>query len=273
MAVSIPANTSSPASTANAAFADVPGAGGRLGSLAGLSIANGLTAGYGVNDDHVDNPPAYPGTYGGNPAWAPQRIGVLRNVPGTLPGGQVYSLYFIYNPNQIQTSFSTNTNALPAQYIYGSPNEVQGESAGIVPNLTNGMAVSWTLLFDRTYDMLRDTNPEENRGVLRDTAAFYNLMGTFVSTAAVPLSTPCQVVFGQTGSGQLWGFTGYITSGNIVYGQFRHNMIPSRAQVDVQMQTTYIAPQVPSSSGQPSAGQSAGGLPSLGLPSVGQIFG
>jgi hypothetical protein len=72
-------------------------------------------------------------------------------------------------------------------------------------------------------------------------------MGTFESAGAVPISTPCQVVFGQTSSGQLWGFTGFITSGNITYGVFRHNMIPSRAQIDIQMTTTYVAPQTPAS--------------------------
>lgn len=280
MATSIPQNTSSPASTANAAFADVPTPvalnpyGRIVTDLSGLSLANGMTAGYGDNDGNTDNPNAYPGTYGGNPRWSFfPRVGVMRNVPGTLPGGQIFSLYFIFNPNQIVASFSIDTTAIPAQYIYGSSSNVNTETQGaaaVAPNAAQNQSVSWSLLFDRTYDMMYDTNPEENRGVLKDVAAFYNLLATFDSQAAVPVSTPVQAVFGQTASGQLWGFTGFITGGTITYGMFRHNMIPSRCQIDIQMMTNYVAPQ---SSTTGASASSLPGSPSQALIAASAIAG
>jgi len=240
---------------------------GRLVSSSQLTIDNGMTAGYGVQDGTTSNPPAYQGpqgnTYGGNPNTAPRRIGVLRNVAGSLPADStgsspVYSLYFIFNPNQIVASFATNLSSTPPAYLYNSDSTQNSTALGSaasgvgtllksVPNLTNSQTVSWSLIFDRTYDMLFDPNPDYNHGVLRDVAALYNLMGTFDSDGGVPISTPCEVVFAQTASNQLWGFTGYISSVNITYGIFRQNMIPSRCEVDLQMTTTYVAPQAPTS--------------------------
>lgn len=247
--------------TGNGAFGtNFTAFGGRLNDISSLDITNGMTAGYGDNDGHVDNPPAWPGTYGGNPKTQPVRIGVLRNLSGSLGVGklQVYSLYFIFNPNQIVASFMTTPGQIPPAYLYSatSAGDIANASTGAgtapavtAPNLTNGQTISWSLIFDRTYDMIYDPNPDENRGVLRDVAALYNLMGTFQNQGGVPVSTPVQVVFAQTSSGQLWGFTGFISSVNITYGIFRHNMIPSRAEVDIQMTTTYISGQSPPADG------------------------
>jgi len=280
-----------------------------------LSLANGMTAGVGVNgtsDSPYSNPPlqltsptgAAVNPYGGDPNWPIQRVGVMRNIPGSLggnpsgnSGSDVSYLYFIYNPNQIVASFTTNISSIPPMYLYGTDTSslVNGGSNAIspangslsalsssnasVPNLTSSQQVSWSLIFDRTYDMMYDTNPDENRGVLKDTAALYALMGTFDNSGAVPISTPVQVVFGQTGGqnafgqaapGQLWGFTGYISSVNITYGIFRHNMIPSRCEIDLTMTCTYVAAQAPSSTGvgtsylpPTSSGPGGGGTPLL----------
>ena len=255
------------------------------GSINTLTLAEGMTAGYGVNDGNYSNP-LYPYNsqsgqalqpYGGDPTnWPITRIGQMRNVPNTLPPPPnnaenwpgYYTLYFLYNPNQIQASFITNINNIPPLYLYGEQGAnagstfggsvtdglgtgsgihtvSQGSSIQNVANLTQGQSISWSLIFDRTYDLLYQSNPDTNRGVLKDTAALYNIMGTFESTGAVPVSTPVQVVFAQTADGEVWGFTGYITSVNITYGIFRHNMIPSRCEVDLQMMTTYVAPQTP----------------------------
>ena len=280
----------------NAAFGTNFALGGLLNDISSLSIANGMTAGYGDNDGNIDNPAAWPGTYGGNPATSPNRIGVMRNLPNSLPPGPntpegVYSLYFIFNPNQIVAQFGINTGSLPSLYLYGSdsstnissegtasnPGSLTNSSssfAGSVPNLTNSQTISWSLIFDRTYDMLFDTNPDDNRGVLKDVAALYNIMGSFEGQSGVPISTPVQVVFAQTISGQLWGFTGYISSVTITYGIFRRNMIPSRCEVDLQMTTTYVASQSPavttpsSSPGASGAAASGAALTAAGSTSV-----
>jgi hypothetical protein len=250
-----------PASDFNAAFSNVPNLAApyALGDISGLTLANGMTAGYGVPSapgglpGDTANPPMAFGAYGGNPKWNIQRIGVLRNVPGTLPsaGAGFYSLYFYFNPNQINVSFTMNGQSTPPIYLYGAGNNglsLGGSSSSIasqVPNLTNSQTVAWSLIFDRTYDFFRDQDPELDRGVLKDVAALYNLMGTFESAAAVPVSTPVQVVFGMTRDGQLWGFTGYISMVNITYGIFRRNMIPSRCEVDLQLTAIYVSSQVP----------------------------
>lgn len=240
--------------------------------LGQLGLENGMTAGYGYPNGVTQNPPlANPSgiiqvdPYGGNPAWAPNRVGLMRNVPGTVPGlgpGGFAALYFLYNPNQIDVGFTFNSNNLPAMYLYGTGGAVgntfnqynptdpsnTADSANI-PNLTQGQTVSWTLLFDRTYDMLYSPDPTANRGVLKDVAALYSLLGTFESEGAVPVSTPIQVIFGITGNGDIWGFTGFLTAATITYGIFRYDMIPSRCEVGLSMMTSYVGPVSPASGG------------------------
>lgn len=235
-----------------------------------LTIANGMTAGYGVNDGHLDNWPVDPTghLYGGNPKLQPIRVGFIRNVT-SLSGGNIqsgtqdqnglYTLYFMYNPNQISINWATNPSQGSPLYLYGQDlsSSIQQASTPAdnvtVPNYASSQTVGWSLYFDRTYDMMYGLNgggppsAANDRGVLKDVAALYNLMGTFVagaSGAAVPFSTPCEVVFGQNNDGQLFGFTGYISSLAITYGIFRHDMIPSRAEVDITLTATYVSNQV-----------------------------
>ena len=265
---------------------------GTLAQVGNLTLAQGMTAGYGVNDGNTFNPPYLmagnstvpANAYGGNPATQPNRVGLMRNVPGTLPNNQVFELFFLYNPNLISVTFSTDPSMLPPTYYYGTggtsgtgadgltysgsnSSDTSGPTGSVFGNapdptvaaLTQGQVVSWELLFDRTYDMTYNSNAAASRGVLKDTAALYNLMGTFLSNGAVPISTPIQVVFAQTNlnssnqgvsgqdtsvsanSGDLWGFTGFITSADIEYGIFRQDMIPSRCTVNLTMQTTYVS--------------------------------
>ena len=226
-----------------------------------LDIANGMTAGWGWQDGHTSNPGLIGeangvalNPYGGGPSrWQPSRIGMLRSVPGTMKDWQgnnvVYTMYFLYNPNQIQAAFVANPNVVPPFYTYDNA------QAPKVPNFTTGQTVSWTLLFDRTYDLMYGPDPGGNRGVLKDTGALYLLLGAFESEGGVPYSAPVQAIFGQTNNGEIWGFTGYVTSASITYGIFKYNMIPSRAEVQIQMLTTYVSLGPPPSS---SSNQSGG---------------
>jgi hypothetical protein len=270
--------------------------GGRIAGLSlfgvdqQLSLANGMTAGYGVNDGVTENPPAAPGTYGGNPLYQPNRVGFIRNVAGSLPSNNPnnpnatpqYTLYFMFNPNQITSQFSANLNASAPLYMYGTGGGAQNSSADAitslqqqgagpsvtVPNLVSTQSLSFSLFFDRTYDMLYGANggqgkPEDDRGVLKDVAALLNLMGTFETQAAVPFSTPCEVVFGQNAAGQLWGFTGYILGTTITYGIFRHDMFPSRCEIDITFQCSYTAQSTPSNA-QSSASTATSGTTASG---------
>lgn len=205
-----------------------------------VSMLNGMTAGVGLpntGQDYYENPKPHEWTYGGGPKWQPARAGVMRNLRGTLK--RQYSLYFIFNPNEITASFVYNYNNLPTTYSVGN------ESQFGAPNYTNAQSVSWSLLFDRTYDMMYGKHPDRNRGVLRDVAALYLLLGAFENSGGVPISPPLQVIFGQTDTGQLWGFTGFITALEIDFGIFRYDMIPSRCEVDLTMTAIQVAQKTP----------------------------
>ena len=296
-------------STTNAAIVPTVSPGQRLNVdevLSELSLANGMTAGYGVQDGHNDNWPVDPTgkLYGGNRTGGPgstaygniQRIGFIRNVlsvsndPGNPTG--LYTLYFMFNPNLISVNWQTNPAQGSPLYLYGqdlSSASTTAAGAGAsadsstVPSYATAQTVGWSLYFDRTYDMMYGStpggNPEDDRGVLKDVAALYNLMGTFIapnSGSAVPFSTPCEVVFGQNGAGQLWGFTGYISTLQIQYGIFRHDMIPSRAEVDITLTATYVPSQVTPGGGastNPTGGSGGSVINSLNAPAATSGYG
>jgi hypothetical protein len=225
-----------------------------------LTLLGGMTAGWG-NSGETQNP-SLPGSasngaainpYGGNPNWPVSRVGLLRNVPGSL--SEQYTLNFLYNPGEVDVAFTVDQSAMPSNYLFGTGNNDSFNTT--TAPITAAQTVSWTLLFDRTYDMMYDPDPNGNRGVLKDIGALYLLMGTFVSNAAVPMSTLCEVVFGQTDNGDIWGFTGFISGASIAYPIFRHNMIPSRASVQLTMITTYVA------AGPPPGGTSGSGAAAL----------
>lgn len=214
-----------------------------------LTLLGGMTAGWG-NNGETQNPPLAANTgaainpYGGNPNWPISRVGLLRNVPGSL--ATQYTLNFLYNPGEVDVSFQTNPAAMPSNYNTAltqaaqNANSPYASSSTTAAPIVSSQTVSWTLLFDRTYDMMYDPDPNGNRGVLKDIGALYLLMGTFLGGGAVPMSTLCEVVFGQTDNGDIWGFTGYISGAQIAYPIFRHNMIPSRAEVQLTMVTVYV---------------------------------
>ena len=256
-----------------------------------LSLANGMTAGYGVNDGNVTNPLPHPGQYGSWP-YQPLRVGFMRNTislqsnTAGFIGNGLYTLYFMYNPNQISINWSVSPNQGSPVFLYGAGNsgtsaystatQAQtgaGQTGGAVPALAQSQTVAFSLYFDRTYDMmfgngdtaLNVSAAENDRGVLKDVAALYNLMGTFISDAATPVSTPIEVVFGQNADGQLFGFTGYMTQLAITYGIFRHDMIPSQCECDITLMATYVQNAVnPNQLGTPTGSQGIVGTTTIG---------
>ena len=228
----------------------------QLNKLNSFNLAQGMTAGYGYQDGNYANPPYNwsHNAYGGFPEWQPARQGLMRNIASA--GAQQYNMFFLYNPNNISVSFKVNPNIMPGVITYGqqSPgnqNGVQNQTA----NLVTGQVVEWKLTFDRTYDMMYGSNPSANRGVLKDVAALYNILGTF-QDSGTPTSSPIEVIFGQNNynsgsagsdtsvsanSGAVWGFTGFITDISVEYGIFKYNMMPSRCDIDLTMQCIYVA--------------------------------
>lgn len=267
-------------------------------STSNLGLENGMTAGYGyVNGSPggvTSNPPlANPSgpafdPYGGNPAVAPYRVGMMRNVTGSVPGLPApgyAALHFLYNPNQIGVSFNFNQSTTPSMYLYGEGSSDQtskifssvdptnsgnsNDTNSNIPAFAQAQSVSWELLFDRTYDMLYSPDPGANRGVLKDVAALYTLLGAYESEGAVPVSTPIQVVFGVTDNGNIWGFSGFLTSCSVTYGIFRYDMIPSRCSVSLTMTASYVGQGVPATTPPPQQGTDPFTTPlstTLGLP-------
>jgi hypothetical protein len=234
-----------------------------------------MTAGWGDNDGNTQNPKMGTGTsldpYGGNPKWPIDRIGMLQNNQQfPLNGSKIYTLNFLYNPNQINVSFSTDPTVIPTQITSANAASDPQFSGASAPSLTTSQSVSWSLIFDRTYDLTYGPNPAGNRGVLKDVGALYLLMGAFTAEG-VPFSTLVDVIFGQTSDGDVWGFTGYITSANITYGIFRQNMIPSRCEVDLTLTAVYVGPATPSNGSSGGSGTTVPG--SSPIPIINNPFG
>jgi Contractile injection system tube protein len=253
---------------------------------ANISLANGMTAGYGDNDGNNFNPQPAVGQYGTWP-YQPVRVGLMRNSVSIAPTPSnpsgIYTLYFMYNPTMITVSWVTNPSQTPPLYLYAqdlssatmAASATPSDNGAPVPALANQQTVQFNLFFDRTYDMMFGNNeltaggPSSNeaamndRGVLKDVAALYNIMATFIGPAAVPVSAPVEVIFGQNHAGQLFGFTGYLTQFNIIYGIFRHDMIPSRCEIDLTLTATYVSNSVaPSGAGAGSNQVAASASPS-----------
>jgi hypothetical protein len=242
------------------------------GGVNPLTLPAGMTAGIGPEQQY--NNPYPPEQYGGAfPQYKLRRSGILRRIPfsqlsntgqtnaqlqGTakitssaLPN-EIYDSYwlnFLYNPNEIDVSFSIDASNLPTAGMLSNKSGIPYVPA---PGALTGQQITWTLFFNRTYDMIKGT-PGSSRGVLQDVAAFYNVLGTFSTYGITPILLPVQVMFGMTSGdsaipgGAIWGFTGFITTAQITYGQFRYDMIPSMAEIAVTMSAMYLPLGVPSS--------------------------
>lgn len=241
----------------------------------GLDLASGMTAGIGP-EQLANTPGAGSGLYGSRPkAWPTiLRLGAMRSLLGSPSAaqlnstigtgggvtsiaangavssaginqsavGKTYTMYFLYNPNQITDSFSIDPGSLP-------PASLATSGIPVVPNAISAQTIAWSLFFDRTYDMINDM-AGNSRGVLHDVAALFNLIGEFETYGNTPLLNPVQVIFGMdsqsSSPGALWGFQGYITNVTITYGIFKRDMMPSRCEIDLEMTARYLPVSTPS---------------------------
>jgi len=277
--------------------------------LEGLTLDQGITAGETTNivtnNTWGEYNPGSSSVYGGFPAhplangvgppggFVPKRVGLIQNAYGSLPGNNVYGCYFQYNPNEVDVTWNIDpSQQIPYVYaaglsaqnvgLFGTPGSTSGNSILTkgsgkgqmvsVPNMLSAQSISWSLIFDRTYDMMYEPNPDSSRGVLKDVAALYNVMGTFETVGVTPASLNVQVMFGVTSAGSVWGFTGNITSITLAFGIFRGTMIPSRCEVSLTMSVHYTAPSVPPAA-TPSTPTPTGPLAAAGQAAIGQALG
>lgn len=81
-----------------------------------------------------------------------------------------YRLHFLYNPSQITVSHSAAAANTPL------PSYNRPENIG-VPIVGTGGNLSWSLLYDRTYEVNDPSHPAYDMGVLYDVAVLYGLVG------------------------------------------------------------------------------------------------
>lgn len=175
--------------------------------------------------------------------------------------GKQYTLTFLYNPSAISVSHSIS-----------SANQVMPAFTRVdtgTPLVAAGGTLTWSLLFDRTYELTDQTQSSSlagSWGVAADVHVLYNMVGmnrpittigpeesgrSILPGAAgqtevtgVMQMNYIKAVFGaaKTGyAGTLPGISrlryfGYITSISVTYTHFTQNMVASRCAVGVTMQ-------------------------------------
>ncbi|ORT58173.1 hypothetical protein [Streptomyces sp. CB03238] len=148
-----------------------------------------------------------------------------------------YRVDFLFNPSTITVShesgpmLTADQRSTDGQYV----------NAGGIGQVT------FSLLYDRTYEMIsnRSGNEATKRGVLADMDAFYRVTGVYdVSAKGVnarqfnPMqSYNCNFYFGGVGSNSL-AYYGYISTLSVQYTHFTREMIPQRCAVNVTVEMT-----------------------------------
>lgn len=154
-----------------------------------------------------------------------------------------YTCRFLYNPPVVNVSYGIDMGALSA-------GQLTAEQLTADPVYAGMTSVGFSLLFDRTYEMMGPTHTAGDLrqvGVYRDIAALENVVGVrdgLIDGEEVMLgnmkAVPVYILFGGggTGRGSVPGlaFAGVIQSLNVTYTLFSQNMIPMRATVEVGFQ-------------------------------------
>lgn len=171
-------------------------------------------------------------------------------------GPYQYKVNFLYNPNSIREtrSLDMNNGQLPA-YARSTDDPTTYATA---LNTT----VSFSLLFDRTYEMWDRSYQNTIAGVFgvrADVEAFYNLLGInqFVDQSVTPGQVtppfaingvakttvqgpmqmiPSKLIFGNNSQGAL-SYFGYVSGFDVTYTHFTQQMVPVRCAVGVSFTT------------------------------------
>jgi hypothetical protein len=181
---------------------------------------------------------------------------VSKQVGGTNVTGAAWTLHFLYNPSTIEATHSVDMDLLAeAERNQYDVSSYAGDSLS---------QVSWSLLFDRTYETwdrsYRD-KPAGKYGVYADVRALYGLLGMVKQTRIngidlliSPMTVvPAQVYFGGAGS---LSYYGRIESATVQYTHWTTKMIPNRAVIGLAMK---IFPKTAMTGGGSSGGGSSRG--------------
>lgn len=179
---------------------------------------------------------------------------------------------FLYNPSEISASY-TMQYAASATQQFRNP----GDTANLVVPMQQ--AVSFTLLFDRTYAFWNSIQGELSEfGVDVDVRAMKQFTGMFVDNDGQANATGqaaglFQGVMGRVNAylhfaqgRQGLSYYGYVDSWDVTYTHFSNNMIPMRCSMDVSFTLLPPPQQQNNKTGlgspiTPGGGNLSGGLP------------
>lgn len=185
-----------------------------------------------------------------------QSSGNLGYSGGSYNGRALFQ--FMYNPEQISAQFAVDATSAQAAMMYNAP------GASDVLAMPLSQSVSWTLYFDRTFEVNYNSrngavNDPAVIGVQTDVIQMMQFTGMLSNQAAglSTIKTPTVnkggvmmnifswVYFGQpnnnTGidpsstpalANQL-GYYGFISSWDVTYTAFSQNMVPMRCSMDI----------------------------------------
>jgi hypothetical protein len=168
---------------------------------------------------------------------------------------------FMYNPQTIQATYATEATSAQAAMLYNAP------GASSILSIPLSQAVSWTLYFDRTYEVNynRPNNTVNDpavigvqadvvqmmqfTGMLSNMAAgLSNIKTPVVNKGGVMMNIFSWVYFGQnitpahqgylsrTIAENRLGYYGFVSGWNVTYTAFTQNMVPYRATIDMSFQ-------------------------------------
>lgn len=214
------------------------------------------------------------GTFGGG-------VGVTSGVMSTVGTTPIFSCYFLFNPTEIDLDYEFDDSVIGALNPAFLGGNTSGQSQGLMLNQT----ISFTLFFDRTYELWTGANTDSpaatglgpyQYGVLWDIWAIERLVGIFGQStggppSGPPAAAPVSVSFGgaspsgsqnplaQTKLTAPIGyqtFTGWMTSLEVQETRFDASMRPSRCAVAVSFEQIYSLQSMTSNPGSTSSSTS-----------------
>lgn len=181
--------------------------------------------------------------------------GNLGYTGGPYGGRAVFN--FMYNPQQVYAAFSIESNQAQAAMLYNAP------GASSVLAIPLSQSVSWTLYFDRTFEVNYNrpngsANDPAIIGVQSDVVQMMQFTGMLskmasgvskiktptVNKGGVMMNIFSWVYFGQNVTQEATrqaqenrlGYYGFINSWDVTYTAFTQNMVPYRATMDISFQ-------------------------------------
>lgn len=173
---------------------------------------------------------------------SPLRQGIIQQTDDMVTGPQKYpyACRFMFNPTTLDVGYATDESVF-------DPSKLTPDQAAAVALVPGKTSLSFSLLFDRTYEVAYGPSgsvPRDlrNIGVYADIAALENVVGarynfaTKADAVIQPMGIrPCYFVFGGGAGNVGLTFIGAIVQMQVTYSSFSERMVPVRAGVQLQV--------------------------------------